>query len=147
MRDVADGIVTLKIAGSPGATIPLAAVIANLFRHYLPEVAEVRFDPALDGTGASGATPAERVQHILDEQVNPAVSAHRGSVSLVEVKDDTAFIRFEGGCQGCAMADVTLRQGVEVMIKRQVAEIVAVVDATDHAAGTDPYFKTKKGPA
>ncbi len=147
LRDVADGIVTLKIAGSPGATIPLAAVIANLFRHYLPEVAEVRFDPALDGTGASGATPAERVQHILDEQVNPAVSAHRGSVSLVEVKDDTAFIRFEGGCQGCAMADVTLRQGVEVMIKRQVAEIVAVVDATDHAAGTDPYFKTKKGPA
>ena len=147
LRDVADGIVTLKIAGSPGATIPLAAVIANLFRHYLPEVAEVRFDPALDGTGASGATPAERVQRILDEQVNPAVSAHRGSVSLVEVKDDTAFIRFEGGCQGCAMADVTLRQGVEVMIKRQVAEIVAVVDATDHAAGTDPYFKTKKGPA
>ncbi len=94
-----------------------------------------------------GAVPAERVQHILDEQVNPAVGAHRGSVSLVEVKDDTAFIRFEGGCQGCAMADVTLRQGVEVMIKRQVPEIVAVVDATDHAAGTDPYFITKKGPA
>ena len=147
LRDVANGIVTLKIAGSPGATIPLATVIANLFRHYLPEVAEVRFDPALDGTGVPGAVPAERVQHILDEQVNPAVGAHRGSVSLVEVKDDTAFIRFEGGCQGCAMADVTLRQGVEVMIKRQVPEIVAVVDATDHAAGTDPYFVTTKGPA
>ncbi len=146
-QDVADGIVTLRIAGSPGASIPLAAVIADMFRHYLPEVADVRFDPSLDGTGAPGAVPAERVQRILDEQVNPAVSSHRGFVSLVEVKHDTAFIRFEGGCQGCAMADVTLRQGVEVMIKRQVPDIVAVVDATDHAAGTDPYFKTKKGPA
>ncbi|HEX9583161.1 MAG TPA: NifU family protein [Gammaproteobacteria bacterium] len=65
----------------------------------------------------------------------------------MEVKDDTVYIRFEGGCQGCAMADVTLRQGVEVMIKEQVPEIVAVVDVTDHAGGTNPYFKTKKGPA
>ncbi len=147
LRGFADGIVTLRIAGSPGASIPLAGVIADMFRHYLTEVADVRFDPSLDGIGEPGAAPADRVQRILDEQVNPAVSAHRGLVSLVEVKDDTAFIRFEGGCQGCAMADVTLRQGVEVMIKRQVPEIVAVVDATDHAAGTDPYFVTKKGAA
>ncbi len=146
-QDFADGIVTLRMAGSPGASIPLAAVIANMFRHHIPEITDVRFDPALDGTAAPGASPAERVQRILDEQVNPAVSSHRGSVSLVEIEDATAFIRFEGGCQGCAMADVTLRQGVEVMIKRQVPEIVAVVDATDHAAGTDPYFITKKGPA
>jgi cystathionine gamma-synthase len=147
LRGVADGIVTLGIAGSPGASVPLAGVIADLFRHYIPEITDVRFDPALDGVGPPDLTPTERVRRILDEQVNPAVASHRGSVSLVEVKDDTAFIRFEGGCQGCAMADVTLRQGVEVMIKRQAPEIVAVVDATDHAAGADPYFVTKKGPA
>ncbi len=64
----------------------------------------------------------------------------------MEVEDGTAYIRFEGRCQGCAMAEVTLRQGVEVMIKEQVPEIVTVVDVTDHASGTNPYYKTKKGP-
>ena len=62
----------------------------------------------------------------------------------MKAENETAYLRLEGGCQGCAMADLTLRQGVEVMIKERVPEIVAVVDVTDHAAGRAPYFKTKK---
>ena len=124
--------------------------VGNLIRHYLPEVREVRLSsaPVDRGSGtqpAAGASSAAKVQAVLDEQINPAVAGHGGLISLVEVKDDSAFIRFEGGCQGCAMADVTLRQGVEVMIKEQVPAIVAVVDVTDHAAGSRPFFKTKKG--
>ena len=65
----------------------------------------------------------------------------------IGVDGATAYIRFEGRCQGCAMAEVTLRQGVEVIIKEQVPEILAIVDVTEHAGGTDPYFKTKKGPS
>lgn len=150
-QDFADGIVILRIAGSPGASIPLEDYIAGMFRHYVPEVVNIRFDPMLGEIdtprGEPGISQSERVQRVLDEQINPAVSSHRGYIRLMEVKDNTAFIRFEGGCQGCAMADVTLRQGVEVMVKKQVPGIIAVVDVTDHDGGTDPYFITKKGPA
>jgi len=56
----------------------------------------------------------------------------------------TLFLRFEGGCQGCAMVELTLRQGIEPILTKQIPEITAVVDETDHGAGTVPYFKTKK---
>jgi Fe-S cluster biogenesis protein NfuA len=148
LRDFADGVLTLGLVGSPGASLPIRSGIVNLVRHYLPEVAEVRF--ATEGGGrSSGAGTGEsvtaRLRRVLDEQIIPAVAAHGGSIALIEVEEGTAFLRFEGRCQGCAMADVTLRQGVEVMIKQAVPEIIAIVDRTDHAAGTDPYFKTKKG--
>ena len=71
---------------------------------------------------------------------------HGGVLHLVEVKGGSAYLKFDGRCQGCAMAEVTLRQGVEVMIREKVPGVVAVVDVTDHTRGIDPYFKTKKGP-
>ncbi len=151
-QNFTDGIVNLRIVGSPGASIPIKDDIGNMFRHHLPEVVDVQFVTTLTdidraARGGPGTSQTASVQLLLDEQINPAVSSHDGYIRLVEVKDDTAYIRFEGGCQGCAMAHVTLRQGVEVMIKEQVPEIVAVVDVTDHASGTNPYFKTKKGPS
>lgn len=150
LRGYADGIVDLAFSGSPGATVPIREVIRNTIVHYVPEVVDVRLsvsDAESGGTAPSGSAdaPLERVQRILDTQINPAVRTHGGSIALVSVEGGTACIRFEGGCQGCAMSDVTLRQGIEVMIMEQVAEIVAVVDLTDHASGTNPYFKTRKG--
>jgi Fe/S biogenesis protein NfuA len=62
----------------------------------------------------------------------------------VAVEDDTAFLRLSGGCQGCGMASVTLSQGIEVVIKEQVPEILRVVDVTDHASGDNPYFEAAK---
>jgi Fe/S biogenesis protein NfuA len=83
---------------------------------------------------------AQRVQHVLDVEVNPGVAGHGGSVSLVKVDVDVAVIQLHGGCQGCGAADITLKQGIERMIKDAVPEIKAVQDATDHAAGKNPYY-------
>jgi Fe/S biogenesis protein NfuA len=84
---------------------------------------------------------AQKVQDVLDLEVNPGVAGHGGSVSLVKVAGDVAVIELHGGCQGCGAADVTLKQGIERMIKAAVPEIRAVQDATDHAAGENPYYR------
>ena len=83
---------------------------------------------------------AQKVQDVLDHEVNPGVAGHGGSVSLVQVAGDVAVIQLHGGCQGCGAADITLKQGIERMIKAAVPEIRAVQDATDHAAGVKPYY-------
>jgi Fe/S biogenesis protein NfuA len=88
---------------------------------------------------------AQKVQEVIDTRVNPGIASHGGFVVLLDVKDDTAFVRLGGGCQGCGMADVTLKQGVEVMIKEAVPEIKQVVDTTDHAGGKNPYYQPSKG--
>uniref|UniRef100_A0A832I9X7 Iron-sulfur cluster assembly accessory protein n=1 Tax=Eiseniibacteriota bacterium TaxID=2212470 RepID=A0A832I9X7_UNCEI len=84
---------------------------------------------------------ALEVQKILDEEINPAVASHSGHVTLLDVKGDTAYIQLGGGCQGCGMADVTLKQGIEVRIKEAVPQIARVLDTTDHAAGANPYYR------
>lgn len=83
---------------------------------------------------------AARVQQVLDDEINPGVAAHGGRVSLVNVEDDRVFIRFGGGCQGCGMVDVTLRDGVIGTLRREVPEISEVLDTTDHASGDNPYY-------
>ena len=86
-------------------------------------------------------TIAEKIQTIIDEKINPQIASHGGHLSLLDVKDNTAYVQFGGGCQGCGMADVTLKQGVEVMIKEACPEIEAILDVTDHADGKNPYFQ------
>lgn len=86
----------------------------------------------------------ERVTQILDDYINPAIAAHGGRAELVAVEDDTAYLRLSGGCQGCGMATVTLSHGIEVAIRDNVPEITKVVDVTDHASGTNPYFEAAK---
>lgn len=83
---------------------------------------------------------SKKVAEIINNEVNPAVASHGGVVELVGVDEDKAIIAFGGGCQGCGMADVTLKQGVEVMIKEKVPEITEVIDSTDHAAGANPFY-------
>jgi Fe/S biogenesis protein NfuA len=85
---------------------------------------------------------AARVQQLLDEKVNPGVAEHGGRVMLVDVRDGKVYVRFGGGCQGCGMADVTLKEGVAKTLQEEIPEIVDVLDATDHAAGADPYMKS-----
>ncbi len=84
---------------------------------------------------------ARRVAAVIAEQINPALAVHSGSVTLVDVKDNVAYIRMQGGCQGCGLAGVTLRQGIERQIKQQVPEIVAVMDVTRHEEGQTPYYR------
>ena len=85
------------------------------------------------------------IQKLLDEEINPAVAAHGGFVALLDVRDQRAYIQLGGGCQGCGMADVTLKQGIEVRIRERLPEIVEVVDTTDHAGGSNPYYRPSKG--
>lgn len=84
---------------------------------------------------------ADRVRQLLEERINPAIASHGGRADLVAVEDDAAFLRLSGGCAGCAMSAVTLKQGIEVAIKEAVPEIQRVIDVTDHAAGTNPYYE------
>jgi Fe/S biogenesis protein NfuA len=83
----------------------------------------------------------ERVAQVLAQQVNPSIALHGGRAELVAVEDDKAYLRLSGGCQGCGLASVTLKRGIDVAIKRSVPEITDVVDVTDHASGTNPYFE------
>jgi len=82
-----------------------------------------------------------RVQTVLEEKINPSVAGHGGRVSLIDLRDKTVFLQLEGGCQGCGMADVTLKQGIEVMIKESCPEIEEIYDVTDHANGKNPYYQ------
>jgi len=90
---------------------------------------------------------AMAVQKVLDTQINPGVASHGGYVTLLDVRDDTAYIALGGGCQGCGMADVTLKQGIEVMIREAAPEIHHIIDTTDHASGTNPFYQPAKGGA
>lgn len=87
---------------------------------------------------------AEAVEEVLEEKINPAVASHGGHVSLVAIEEGTAYLRFGGGCQGCGMVNVTLKHGVERMIFDAVPQISKVMDITDHAAGTNPYYQPAK---
>ena len=84
--------------------------------------------------------PAEKVTQLLEKAVNPALAAHGGFATLERVEGDTAYVTMGGGCQGCAVSAITLREGIEAAIKSAVPEITEVVDTTDHEAGENPYF-------
>lgn len=84
---------------------------------------------------------AERVHRVIQEQINPGVAAHGGNVQLLDVKDGTVFLRLGGGCQGCGQADTTVKEGIQTAICQAVPEVHTVLDVTDHAAGTNPYFQ------
>jgi Fe-S cluster biogenesis protein NfuA len=86
----------------------------------------------------------ERVAQLFETQVNPMVARHGGAVELIDVQDGVVMLRMGGGCQGCGMADVTLRQGIEAMLRQHAPEVKGLVDVTDHSAGSNPYFASAK---
>lgn len=86
----------------------------------------------------------QRVLSVLEEQINPSIAAHGGRADLVAVEEGVAYLRLSGGCQGCGLASVTLSQGIEVALRDEVPEVVRVVDVTDHASGTNPFFEAAK---
>lgn len=108
-----------------------------------PAVASKPAGPAGTG-GAADDALYERVADLFDSQVNPMVARHGGRVELIDVQDAVVMLRMAGGCQGCGMADVTLRQGIEAMLQQHVPEVKGIVDITDHAAGSNPYFAAAK---
>ncbi|MDP6920769.1 MAG: iron-sulfur cluster assembly accessory protein [Candidatus Thalassarchaeum sp.] len=138
--DRKDDDVDLEIEG-------MRVLVAARSVQYL-EGATIDYKETLMGGGFSFENPnplwvddlSKAVAEIIANEVNPVVASHGGHVDLIGVDDGKAIIAFGGGCQGCGMVDVTLKQGVEVMIKDNVPGVSEVVDATDHAAGTNPFY-------
>lgn len=114
--------------------------IRNPNRPPVPQASPTMTGPPPDLSG----DVAQRVIQVLDAQINPSIASHGGRADLVAVTDGAAYLRLSGGCAGCGMAAVTLSQGIEVAIKQSVPEIVRIVDVTDHASGTNPYYEPAK---
>ena len=85
-----------------------------------------------------------RVADLFEAEINPAIARHGGFVELLDVQDGVVMLRMGGGCQGCGMADVTLRQGIETALRQHVPEVAGIVDITDHSAGSNPYVTASK---
>ena len=145
-----DGVARLELVdkGLAAPSFSLQIRIENTLRHYIPAVTSVVFTrPAAaprDQTLDLDDPETAAVYNLLEESINPSVAAHGGHIALIDVADHIAFIRLEGGCQGCGMADVTLKHGVEVAILKEVPSIVEVRDATDHAGGENPFYEADK---
>jgi len=114
--------------------------------------ATLEYVDAMDGGGFRFENPnqprllanplAARVQQVLDDKINPEVASHGGRVSLMDVQETKVFVRLGGGCQGCGMAAVTLREGVTTTLMSALPEITEVLDITDHDAGENPYYSS-----
>ncbi len=141
-EDALPGNVTVEQPGFPVLVEPGAAErLQGAALDFQDGAFRIR-EAAAAATG--GGPLAERVRDLIERRVNPAVAAHGGRITLVEVRDDVAYVRMSGGCQGCGMAAVTLRQGVERMIRDAIPEIRGVADVTDHATGATPFFAPAK---
>ena len=85
-----------------------------------------------------------KVQDLIDTMINPAVAGHGGFVELIDVQDNRVYLQMGGGCQGCGAADITLKSGIERLIKEEIPEVAEVLDTTDHSSGTNPYYTAGK---
>ena len=85
-----------------------------------------------------------KVQELIDTMINPAIAGHGGYVDLIDVQDNRVYVQMGGGCQGCGAADITLKSGIERLIKDELPEVVEVLDTTDHASGANPYYTPGK---
>ena len=143
---VEDGIAVLEMTGSPGAALPLLGRIEALVRQAVPEVAGVRMvgPGAGEPQGSADGDVADLVRGVLDRDINPLIAAHRGHASLVAVEQGWVRLRLDGGCQGCSLAEVTLRQGIEPVLRAKVPGIVGLTDVTEHEAGREPFYSAAK---
>lgn len=139
---VADNVVTVG-KSSEASWLELMRPIGSAIRsQLLSGVPTILVGQARAASGGrSDVEIRQAVEELLEREVNPSVASHGGKISVVEVRDGDLYIAMSGGCQGCAASQVTLKQGVEVMVRRVVPEVREIIDATDHAAGSRPYYQ------
>jgi len=119
--------------------MPLAKQIGAIIREHL-QSGEPPISPDYEKNLPSEEEIRSKVKELIEKQVNPAVASHGGFVELIDVKKNNVYLQLGGGCQGCGMANVTLRQGIEKMIRQNVPQVGSILDVTDHASGTNPYY-------
>lgn len=145
-----EGVTAVSIAGAtvvvttkaPGDWLASARQVGAAIRAQLQSGR-----PAVSDAGAGSGSQEElrrRVQELLDSQINPAIAAHGGYVELLDVRDGIAYVQMLGGCQGCGAANMTLKHGIEGILRQEIPEIVEVLDTTDHASGRNPYYAPAK---
>jgi len=138
---IAENVVTIckePIASWSGLKATIGTAIRTQLLTGVPAILEMHVH-----SGTIGRSDTELntvIQELLDKEVNRSIASHGGKISIVKVRQGKLFIRMSGGCQGCASSQVTLRQGLEVILKRVAPEIEEIVDATDHAAGKQPFY-------
>lgn len=145
-----EGIASVLVAGNTVRVtkstwdewLPIAKKIGAMIREHLKSGR-----PAVNEDLKKSLPPepvlAARIQELLDLQINPAIANHGGFVELIDVKANSVYLRMSGGCQGCGMASVTLRQGIERLIRQHIPEVGEILDVTDHAAGRNPYYQPR----
>jgi Fe-S cluster biogenesis protein NfuA len=147
------GVVTLEVTGSPGAVFPLASRIEAAIRAAVPGVTAVRLVTPRTGPSGSAVGAADSLgeddlaaaaRQLLETEINPAIAAHRGHVTVTGADQGWIRIRLDGGCQGCSLAEVTLRQGIEPLLRARLPAFTGLIDTTDHEAGTNPFFSPEK---
>lgn len=119
----------------------LVAEIESILTAYIISGLALTPENVHDEMMLIGRGTREKVQYLIDTQINPGVAEHGGFVRVMDVNNDTVYLSLSGGCQGCGAADFTLKQGIETIIKQAVPEIQHIVDLTNHTAGTNPYYK------
>lgn len=149
-----DGVVRVEVSDT---TIWVKKRPDADWTHLKPRIAEgIRrvldeTDMPLGGESVVAASPDDglrkAVEDLLDRQVNPAVAAHGGHISVDKVEGLTVHLRMSGGCQGCAASAATLREGVERMLRAALPQIDRIIDVTDHASGDNPFYARDDGPS
>ena len=139
--DIVIEIGTFKVLVDAKSAADLKGAVID----YVEDLNSSGFKIENPNTPAWDNPKAQKIQELIDERINPAVAAHGGQIDLLNVEDETIYIHMGGGCQGCGMANVTLKHGIEAMIQEVFPEIKQVIDTTDHASGTNPYYSAGKG--
>ena len=119
----------------------LADEVQSVLTGYLVSGQALKPEDIQDQMMLIGRSIKEKVQYLIDSQINPGVAEHGGFVRVMDVIDNTLYVKLGGGCQGCGAAEFTLKQGIETIIKRSVPEIHQIIDITNHSAGINPYYK------
>ena len=114
----------------------VGAIIREQFQSGVPAISEEVFAQL-----PSEEVIKEKIQNLLQVEINPSVESHGGFVTLADVKKNDVYLVLGGGCQGCGMANLTLRSGIEKLIRVNIPEVGAIIDVTDHQSGANPYYR------
>jgi Fe-S cluster biogenesis protein NfuA len=121
--------------------------VEEILAAFLVSALALRPEDVLDQMMLLGRSTRDKVQYLIDTQINPGVAAHGGAVQVIDVTDGILYLQLHGGCQGCGAADFTLKQGIEQIVRKTIPEIKSIVDVTNHSAGLNPYYKRNGEPS
>jgi len=144
------GVAEVVVEGDAITVLRSTDVAWDALEERVAYAIELALRPTAPSAAPAAATTSDDdiyavADRILRRDINPAVQGHGGRIDLIDVQDGVVVVRMMGGCQGCGMANVTLRQGIEQSLRRAVPGFRGLQDITDHAQGTNPYFESPPG--